>query len=115
MRHPLSANAVSPQPNRRRLTPVWSGRRPQFELGSDHPFQRFNRLEILRRNLGLRDCEIEFRFHAEHQIDHIHRRQPDIHQSRFRINLDGNRVLFEDRLDENQDPVLNVGIKSLHL
>jgi hypothetical protein len=92
-----------------------SGGRPRFELIYDHQFQRFYRLEILWRDLRLRDCEIEFGFYTEHQIDHIHRRQPDIHQSRFRTNVGSNRVLFEDRLDENQNPVLNVGVNPLHL
>ena len=77
-------------------------------------FQRFDRLEILRRDLGLRNREIELGFDAEHQIDHVHRGQPDIHQPRVRIELHGNRILLEDRLDQRKDPALNVGVKGLH-
>ena len=30
-------------------------------------------------------------------------------------NFHGNRILFEDRLDQSKDPVLNIGVKGLHL
>jgi hypothetical protein len=30
------------------------------------------------------------------------------------MNFDGNRVLFEDCLDEREDTALNVGVKALH-
>src|SRR5271169_1792017 len=92
-----------------------SGRRCKLQLSEDHPLQRFDRLEILRRDLRLRDREIEFRLHAKHQIDHVHRRQSDVHQQRFRSQLGRDRILFEDRLDESKDAVLNIGIDGLHL
>ena len=79
---------------------------------NDHPFQRFDRLEILRRDLGLRNREVEFGFDREHQVDHVHRGQPDIHQPRFGSDVGCDRVLLEDRLDEGKDTVLNVGAKA---
>src|SRR5581483_4465888 len=45
------------------------------KLAGDHALQRHDRLEILRRDLGLRNGEIELGFDAEHQIDNVHRGQ----------------------------------------
>ena len=79
-----------------------------FALIDDHLLQRIDRLEILRRDFRLRNREIELGFHTEHQVDHIHRRQSDIHQQRFRIDLGRDRVLREDRLDDSKDPVFYI-------
>jgi hypothetical protein len=86
-----------------------------LELIDDHQLQGFDRLEILWRYLGLRNREVEFGFDTKHQVDHVHRCQPDIHQMRFRTNFHGNRVLVEDRLDESKDTELNIGAKGFHL
>ena len=79
-----------------------------FALIDDHVLQRIDRLEILRRDFRLRNREIELGFHTEHQVDHIHRRQADVHQQRLRIDLGRDRVLREDRLDESKDPVFHI-------
>ena len=79
-----------------------------FALIDDHLLQRFHGLEILRGDFRLRDREIELGFHTEHQVDHIHRRQSDVHKQRFRIDLGRDRVLREDRLDESKDPVFHI-------
>src|SRR5580700_9863972 len=84
------------------------------KLAGDHALQGRDRLEILRRDLVLRNGEIELGFDAEHQIDHVHRGQPDIDQRRIRRHLGGNRVLLEDTLHQDRDPVSNVGIKAWH-
>jgi hypothetical protein len=86
-----------------------------LQLADDHRLKRVDRLKILRRDLRLRDRQIEFGFDAEHQIDHVHRRQPDIHQPRFRTDFCSNRVLLEDGLDQIKDPIPNVGVEALHL
>src|SRR5204862_6673451 len=85
-----------------------------FELSLDYPLQRPDRLKVVRRDFGLRNGQVEFGFHTEHQIDHIHRRQADIRQSRIRMNDGGNRVLLEDCVDESKDPAWNVGVEGLH-
>src|SRR5690348_17856126 len=54
------------------------------KLACDHELQGRDRLEILRRDLVLRDGEIELGFDTEHQIDHVHRGQPDVDQRRIR-------------------------------
>jgi hypothetical protein len=67
------------------------------ELACDQALQRCDRLEILRRDLILRDHEIELGFDTEHQIDHVHRGETDVHQQRAGSDFGGNRILFEDR------------------
>jgi hypothetical protein len=48
-----------------------------------------HRVEILRRNLLLRDREVEFHLDAEHEIDHLHRTHPEFAQ--FTIDGEGGR------------------------
>src|SRR5579871_3832925 len=90
-----------------------SGGLPQ--LTHDHPFKRLDRLEIFRRDLVLRNREVEFGFNAQHQIDHVHRGQTDIDEPgigrNFRIDL----ILLKDRLDQRDDAIADIGVKTLHL
>jgi hypothetical protein len=86
-----------------------------LQLACNHPLQRPDRLEILGRDLSLRDREIEFGFDRQHQVDHVHRGQPDIHQPRLGVHFRHDRVLFEDRLDQRKDPALDIGVEVLHL
>src|ERR1700751_4820707 len=67
-RLPSSGRARTPDPG---VTSRMSGRLPQ--LACDQALQRFDRLEVFRRDLVLRDGEVEFSFNAEHQVDHVHR------------------------------------------
>jgi hypothetical protein len=97
------------------MAPSQLGRRPRLQLIDDHQLQRFDRLEILRRDFSLRNRKIKFSFDTEHQVDHVHRCQPDIHKPRFRENFRYNRILIEDCLDESKDPVLNVDVNDLPL
>src|ERR1700730_1092195 len=97
----------------------WEGRRKSrrlrgAKLAGDHALKRGDRLEILRRDLVLRNGEIELGIDAEHQIDHVHRGQSDIDQRRIRGHLGGNRILLEDSLHQDHDPVTNVDIKAWH-
>jgi hypothetical protein len=88
--------------------------RRRLELSNDHLLQRFDRLEIVRCDFSLRDGEIELCLNAEHQIDHVHRRQSGIDQERFHTNLGLDRVVLEDRPDDSKDPILNIEIGWLH-
>ena len=51
-----------------------------LQLTGDHRLQRFDRLEIFRCDRVLRNREIESSLDRQHQVDHVHRRQPDIDQ-----------------------------------
>ena len=86
-----------------------------LQLARDHPFKRLNRLEIFRRDLVLGNREVEFSFNAQHQIDHVHRSQTDIDQPRIRRNLGIDRILHEDRLDQRNDAITDIGVKTLHI
>ena len=91
-----------------------SGRRCARQLTDNQPGQRFDRLKIFRRDLGLRDGEIKLGLDGEHQIDHVHRRQTDIHQQGCRLEIGGNRVLLEDGFDESEQPALDIA-NGLHV
>lgn len=43
-----------------------------------HPLDRVDGLKVLRRDIGLRNGQIEFGLDLEHQLDHVHRRQSGI-------------------------------------
>jgi hypothetical protein len=76
--------------------------------------QRRNGSEVFRSDHGLRNREIELSLNAEHQVDHVHRRQADIDQERFRVNFGGDRVLDQDRSHECNNPVPNIGVAAWH-
>src|ERR1700749_3449293 len=97
----------------------WEGRRKSrrlrgAQLACDHALQGRDRLEILRRDLVLRDGEIELGFDAEHEVDHVHRGQPDVDQRCVRRHFGHKRILLEDSLHQGYDPIPNVGIKTWH-
>ena len=88
------------------------GRR--LQLGDDHPLQRLDGLEILRRDLGLGNREVELGLDAEHQIDHVHRGQAGVDELRLRRDVGAERVLREDALHQLDDAISHVGIEGLH-
>jgi hypothetical protein len=52
--------------------------------------------------------EIELGFDSEHQVDHVHRGQTDIHEQRGRLKIGSNRILFEDGFDESKQSALDI-------
>jgi hypothetical protein len=101
-------------PTRTSISVQVASSRSGFELVEDHQVPRLHRLEILGRDLWLRKGEIELGFDLEHQCDHIHRVQSDIHQPRLRLDIRLDRVLLEDALDDEKNTVLDAGIYVLH-
>jgi len=91
-----------------------SGRGCWRKLTDDQRLQRFDRLEIFGRDFRLWNGEIELRLDGEHQIDHVHRCQTDIHQQGCRVELGCDRILVENGFDESKQPALDVSVLGLH-
>src|SRR5690242_8015211 len=96
------------------MTTLELSRLRRAKLSGHQAFKGGDRLEILRRDLVLRNGEVELGLDAEHEIDHVHRGQPDVDQMTIRGDCGGNLVLVENPLHQGHDPVPNIGIDAFH-
>jgi hypothetical protein len=96
----------------RRTSPF--GDRSGPELAEDHRFQRPHRFEILGCDRALGKHDFELGLDLEHQRDHVHRPQPDVHQMRIRMHVSGDVVRFQYAFDDGKNTAPNFGDRYCH-